>query len=53
MIKYEDIRVGDRIRVKWMMGDILCAEKAMPAHREMGYRQRLVRAVRIALGRSR
>ena len=26
MIKYEDIRVGDRIRVEWMVGDILRAE---------------------------
>ena len=23
MIKYENIRVGDRIRVKWMVGDVL------------------------------
>ena len=23
MIKYEDVRVGDRIRVKWMMRDVL------------------------------
>ena len=23
MIKYEDIRVGDRIRVEWMVGDVL------------------------------
>ena len=23
MIKYEDIRVGDRISVEWMMGDVL------------------------------
>ena len=23
MIKYEDVRVGDRIRVEWMVGDVL------------------------------
>ena len=26
MIKYEDIRVGDRIRVEWMRGDVLETE---------------------------
>ena len=26
MIKYEDIRVGDRIRVEWMVGDVLETE---------------------------
>ena len=35
MIKYEDVRVGDRIRVEWMVDDVLRAETGTVAKIDM------------------